>query len=101
MTRPAPALVSALLLAASTAASAGPAPEQGAQPAPAQPVAAPVVSATPALAPAGPARAGLRTRWSGSAKTDPGTEANCYFVFGEMRCDRMDSHRPGAGGVHR
>ena len=100
MMRPGPAIVSTLMLAAS-AAMAAPAPGQGAAPPPAQGASAPVVSATPALAPAGPARAGLRTRWSGSAKTDPGTEANCYFVFGEMRCDRMDSHRPSPGGVHR
>lgn len=31
---------------------------------------------------------------SGATGPDEGTEANCYAVFGELRCDRVPSHAP-------
>ncbi len=31
---------------------------------------------------------------SGARGADEGTEANCYIVFGEMRCDRIPAHAP-------
>ena len=98
MMRPAPALVSALLLAASTAVAA-PTPDQGAASPQTPPASAPRVRPAPASAPTGLTRAGLRTYRTGSAKTDPGTEANCYIVFGEVRCARMD--RPPQSTDHR
>ncbi len=93
MMRPGPAIVPTLMLAASTAMAA-PQPDHGAATPEAAPATAPRVRTAPTIAPVGLTRAGLRTYHSGSAKTDPGTEANCYIVFGEVRCDRLGRPKP-------
>ncbi len=91
------ALVSSLLLLAASTAAAEPQPSsQGAaaprgQPAPPGPVAAEF----PAPGQPSPSvkRAAYPTPDSG-ARIDRQSEANCYYVFGDLRCDRIAVRRP-------
>ncbi len=106
--RLASALVASLLFAASTALAAAPPPGQGAA-APHQERTQAVVGPADGASRGRPEAGGAppssdaaqrltRTAYpafgSGAHGADEGTEANCYYVYGDLRCDRVRVRTP-------
>ena len=104
--RLASALASSLLVLAASAALADPPPPgQGATAPRGQPASRGAVEAAdhgkadaaglpaPGQPSPGVGRAAYPAPDSG-AESDRRTEANCYIVFGDLRCDRIAAHRP-------